>query len=79
VGASKPATPKDAADAGDKTLTAAAPPPPPKPAAQAKRPVAKPVTVTMGMVNMQQTAPPKLPPTAAMEQRFSLAGNSTTW
>jgi hypothetical protein len=79
VGASKPATPKDAADSGDKTLTAAAPPAPPKPAAQVKRAATKTVTVTVGMVNVQQTAAPKLPATTALEQRFSLGGNNNLW
>jgi hypothetical protein len=78
VGASKPPTPKDAADSGDKTLASAAPPAPPKPAAQPRRTVMQIPTVTMGMVNMQQNIP-KLPPVSTTEQRFSLGGNMNIW
>jgi hypothetical protein len=79
VGATKPATPKDAADSGDKTLSAAEAAPPPKPAPQAKRPAVGVITVNIGMVGVQQSTAPKQTASIAMEQRFSLVGNNALW
>ena len=79
VAAVKVATPKDAADSGDKTLAAAAPPPPPTAPAQQKRSTAAAPTVSLGMVNIQAPAPAKLPAASNAEQRFSLGGNRSSW
>jgi len=79
VAAVKVATPKDAADSGDKTLAAAAPPPPQTAPAQQKRSTAAAPTVSLGMVNIQAPAPAKLPVASNAEQRFSLSGNRSSW
>ena len=79
VAAVKPPTPKDAADAGDKTLAAAAPVTTPTPVANAKRAQTGPRVVSLGLISIQEITPAKLPVAALTEQRFSLTGNRSTW
>ena len=79
VAAVKPQTPKDLADAGDKTLAVAAPPNPVKPAPQQQRAPAVRSVASFGMVSVQQPSAARLPPAAATEQRYSLSGNRSAW
>jgi hypothetical protein len=78
IAAEKPPTPKDSADAGDKSLAAAAPPPPPKPASQARAPAIQVVAVSP-VVSTQVPLPPRPPAGAAADQRVPVAGNSAKW
>ncbi len=79
VGTVKPPTPTDAADSGDKTLSAAVPPPPPAAASQQRRSAAPPPNAVVGMVSIEPLAQASIPAAAAGEQRFSLGGNSSAW
>jgi hypothetical protein len=79
VGNIKPPTPRDAADTGDRTLSAAAPPPAPVAATREKRSVMAISNVQVGMVSVQ-TVQQEMPQAVTLnEQRFSLGGNSSAW
>ncbi len=76
----KPPTPKDTADAGDKTLAMVAPPPTPKPADRQRRAVSAAVLTEMSsLVKSQQTQSSKPPVAVQLELRFSLTGPRSTW
>ena len=79
VAAVKAQTPRDLADAGDKTLAAVAPPNPVKPAPQQQRAPAVRSVVSFGMVSVQLPSAARLPPAAATGQRYSLSGNRSAW
>jgi hypothetical protein len=79
VAAVKPQTPRDLADAGDKTLAAAAPPEPVKPAPQQQRGSVARSVVPYGMVSVQLPTAARLPVAAATGQRYSLSGNRSAW
>jgi hypothetical protein len=74
VGEQKPATPQDAADSGDKTLSMAAAPPAPKPAAQSKRLAAQTVFASIGGLGIPVAQPPVPPVPKIADLRFSLWG-----
>jgi hypothetical protein len=78
VATEKPPTPRDTADAGDRTLASAAPPPPPPPASQTQRATGRTVAVSP-VVSVQVPAPPRPVGRQAAEQRVSLQGNSGRW
>ena len=79
VGSTKPQTPKDSADQGDKLLANAEPPAPPKPAPQAKRTTQAPQSVNIGLVNVQQGVPARATTNPMSERRFSESGNRANW
>lgn len=78
VGDTKPPTPKDAADSGDKTLATATASSPAAVTAP-KRAPGKTNTVQVGMVGIQTSSGSKPPVASAQEQRFSQIGNSAAW
>ena len=78
VAAQKPPTPRDTADAGDRTLASAAPPPPPPPAEKPQRTAVRAVPVSP-VVSVQVPPPPRPVGRQAVDQRVSMQGNSGRW
>lgn len=78
VAAQKPPTPRDTADAGDRTLASAAPPPPPPPAEKPQRTAVRTVPVSP-VVSVQVPPPPRPVGRQAVDQRVSMQGNSGRW
>lgn len=75
----KPPTPKDTADTGDKTLSSVTPYTQPKPPANPKRAVMAVISVTGSTLMLQQVLPPKSQLTPGIETRFSGTANSVYW
>jgi filamentous hemagglutinin family protein len=76
--AAKPPTPRDAADAGDRTLARVTPPAPRRPAPQATRLPSMPTVITP----LVSAAPPSAPPPPArtvFERELPGLGNSSRW
>jgi filamentous hemagglutinin family protein len=75
----KPPTPRDAADAGDRTLQAATPPPPARPATQSVRAALQTVTISPGLVSAQRPVPVRPSAGSLLDQRLPGTGNASRW